>query len=124
LQALEQKNHPLSAREVCNKISLSRMRRPRHQTSVIFDKDISAVLSVRPKIAELAFQVYGRTLHPELFEIFKTQTIRRGPYEATVSITSAGHLVTWRYQGLVLTEVAASAQHPLPQKRRLLSYRL
>jgi hypothetical protein len=100
------------------------MHRPRHQTSVIFDKDISAVLSVRPKIAELAFQVYGRTLHPELFEIFKTQTIRRGPYEATVSITSAGHLVTWRYQGLVLTEVAASAQHPLPQKRRLLSYRL
>lgn len=100
------------------------MRRPRHQTSIIFDKDISAVLSVRPKIAELAFQVYGRTLHPELFEIFKTQTIHRGPYEATVSITSAGHLVTWRYQGLVLTEVAASAQHPLPQKRRLLSYRL
>ncbi|HEY2147362.1 MAG TPA: hypothetical protein VGH32_05460, partial [Pirellulales bacterium] len=35
----EEKNHPLSAREVCNKISLSRMHRPRHQTSVIFDKD-------------------------------------------------------------------------------------
>ncbi len=82
------------------------------------------VLSVRPKVAELAFQVYGRTLHPELFQVFKTQTIQRGAYEATVSITSAGHLVCWRYQGLTLTEVAASAQHPLPQKRRLLSYRL
>jgi hypothetical protein len=82
------------------------------------------VLSVRPKVAELVFQVYGRPLHPELFEIYKSQTIRRGDYEATVSITSAGHLVTWRYKGLTLSEVAASAHHPLPTKRRLLSYRL
>jgi Protein of unknown function DUF2617 len=82
------------------------------------------VLSVRPKVAELAFQVYGRNLHPELFEVYKSRTVQRGEYEATVSITSAGHLVTWKYQGLTLSEVAASAQHPLPQKRRLLSYRL
>jgi hypothetical protein len=37
-----------------------------------------------------------------------------------VSITSAGHLVSWQYKGIVLTEVAASAQHPLPQKRRVM----
>ncbi len=41
-----------------------------------------------------------------------------------ISITSAGHLVTWRYHGITLTEVAASAQHPLPQRRRLMSHRL
>src|SRR5438093_786758 len=39
-------------------------------------------------------------------------------------MSSAGHVVTWRYQGLTLTEVAASAQHPLPQRRRLLPYKL
>jgi hypothetical protein len=82
------------------------------------------VLSVRPKVAELAFQVYGRPLHPELFEVHKSRTVERGDYTATIAITSAGHVVSWRYLGLTLTEVAASAHHPLPQKRRLLSYRL
>jgi hypothetical protein len=82
------------------------------------------VLSVRPKVAELSFQLFGRALHPELFEIHKTRKIERGDYEARLEITSAGHVVTWRYRGLTLTEVACSAQHPLPEKRRLLSYRL
>ena len=82
------------------------------------------VLSVRPKVAELAFQLYGRSLHPELFEIYKTRRLRRGGYEAKIDITSAGHVVTWRYKGNTLTEVAASAQHPLPRRRRLLRHRL
>lgn len=82
------------------------------------------MLSVRPKVAELVFQLYGRSLHPELFVIHSSRTVCRGGYEATIDITSAGHLVTWRYEGLTLTEVATSAHHPLPQKRRLLSYKL
>ena len=82
------------------------------------------VLSVRPKVAELAFQVYGRSLHPELFRVYKSRELDRGGYHAKIDITSAGHVVTWRYEGMTLTEVACSAQHPLPQKRRLLSYKL
>ncbi|HZZ28638.1 MAG TPA: DUF2617 family protein [Pirellulales bacterium] len=82
------------------------------------------MLSVRPKIAELVFQVYGRALHPELFEIFATRRVSRGDYEATVHITSAGHVVAWQHRGLILTEVACSASHPLPQKRRLVHFRL
>jgi hypothetical protein len=82
------------------------------------------VLSVRPKIAELVFQLYGRSLHPELFDIYQTRSIQRGGYKANVQITSAGHVVTWEYQGLILTEVATSAHHPLPERRRLMSYRL
>jgi hypothetical protein len=72
----------------------------------------------------LVFQLYGRPLHPELFEVYQSRTIHRGNYEAKIDITSAGHVVTWRYGGMTLTEVAASAQHPLPEKRRLLSYSL
>jgi Protein of unknown function DUF2617 len=83
-----------------------------------------AVLSVRPKVAELVFQLYGRSLHPELFEIHCSRTVERGEYSATIDITSAGHVITWRYRGLTMTEVATAAHHPLPQKRRLLSYRL
>jgi hypothetical protein len=85
---------------------------------------IREVLTVRPKVAELVFQVYGRSLHPELFEIYESREIERGGYRARVDITSAGHVISWRYGGLTLTEVAASAHHPLPQKRRLMSYRL
>jgi hypothetical protein len=62
------------------------------------------LLSVRPKVAELVFQLYGRGLHPELFEIVSTRSVSRGNYEATIS--------------------TASAAQPLPQRRRLLSYRL
>jgi hypothetical protein len=82
------------------------------------------VLSVRPKVAELTFQLYGRSLHPELFQIHKSCTVERGGYHAKIDITSAGHVVTWRFGGLTLTEVAASACHPLPQRRRLLAYKL
>ena len=82
------------------------------------------MLSVRPKVAELVFQLYGRVLHPELFEVCATRSIDRGGYSATVSITDAGHLLTWRKDGLTLTEVATSLAQPLPQKRRLLSHRI
>jgi len=82
------------------------------------------VIIVRPNVKELVFQLYGRALHPELFEICTTRSIERGGYRADVTITSAGHLVTWRRDGLTLSEVATSAAQPLPQKRRLLSYRL
>jgi hypothetical protein len=87
-------------------------------------KEPSAVLSVRPKVAELSFQLFGRALHPELFEVHKTRNVERGEFSARLDITSAGHVITWRYRGLTLTEVATSAQHPLPERRRLLSYRL
>jgi hypothetical protein len=83
-----------------------------------------AVLSVRPKVAELSFQLFGRALHPELFEVHKSRIVERGDFTARLEITTAGHVITWRYRGLTLTEVAASAQHPLPERRRLLSYRL
>jgi Protein of unknown function DUF2617 len=82
------------------------------------------VLIVRPKIAELVFQLYGRPLHPELFEVCASRTVQRGEYQAKIDITSTGHVVTWRYAGLTLTEVTTSAHHPLPEKRRLMSYRL
>lgn len=82
------------------------------------------MLTIRPKVAELAFQLYGRPLHPELFQVYETCTIERGDYIAKIDITGAGHVVTWRYAGLTLTEVAASAHHPLPKMRRLLSYGL
>jgi hypothetical protein len=79
------------------------------------------VLIARPKVAELTFQLFGRPLHPELFQVFQTCTIQREKYTAKIDITSAGHVVTWRSGGLTLTEVAVAAHHPLPKTRRLLA---
>lgn len=82
------------------------------------------MLSVRPRITELVFQLYGRPLHPELFEVCSEKKIERENYQATLQITTAGHVVCWQRDGLILTEVATSAQAPLPQKRRLMSHPL
>ena len=82
------------------------------------------MLSVRPRAAELVFQLYGRVLHPELFEVCASRAIDRGDWAATVAITGLGHVVTWRRDGLTLTEVTTAAGEPLPVKRRLLSHRV
>lgn len=86
--------------------------------------EFTAVLSVRPKVTDLVYQLYGRALHPELFETHATRAIERGGYSALISITTTGHLVTWRKDGLTLSEIATAASQPLPQKRRLISHRL
>lgn len=82
------------------------------------------MLSVRSKVAELTFQLFGRPLHPELFEVVETCTIEQERYAVKIDITDAGHVITWRYAGITLTEVAASAHQPLPKMRRLISYNL
>jgi hypothetical protein len=82
------------------------------------------VLSLRPKAGELVFQVFARPLHPELIEAKAARSIDRGSYSASVAITEAGHVVTWRQGSTTLTEVAAAAAQPLPQKRRLLVHKI
>lgn len=91
------------------------------------------MLSARPKIAELVFQFYGRSLHPELFEVQQQRSVERSAYRVCIKITGTGHVVSFELMeqvegeprvGMVLTEVATSAHHPLPIKRRLMSHRL
>ncbi|PHR98534.1 MAG: DUF2617 domain-containing protein [Blastopirellula sp.] len=82
------------------------------------------MITARPKVAELVFQLYSRSLHPELFVIHQSRTIKRGDYELQMDITSAGHVITWRYDAVTLSEVCTSAHHPLPQRRRLMNYQL
>ena len=82
------------------------------------------VYFLRPRVCDLVFQLYGRPLHPELFEILAQRKIQREDYELTVRITRTGHVVSWENADVHLTEVAAAADQPLPEKRRLLSHRL
>src|SRR5436305_4272748 len=82
------------------------------------------VYFLRPPVCDLVFQLYGRPLHPELFDILAVRTLRREDYELTVRITRTGHVISWENRDVYLTEVAAAAAQPLPQRRRLLDYRL
>ncbi len=79
---------------------------------------------VRPAVADLVFQVYGRPLHPELFEVRAYRQIRQSDFELTVRITQTGHVISWENPDVFLTEVTAAAEQELPLKRRLLHHRL
>lgn len=79
---------------------------------------------VRPRVADLVFHLYGKPLHPELFDILAMRKIQREDYELTIKITRTGHVISWDNPELVLTEVATAADEPLPDQRCLLRQRL
>src|SRR5213596_3586123 len=79
---------------------------------------------VRPRVGDLVFQLYGRPLHPELFDILALRKLQREDYELTVRITRTGHVISWENNDVFLTEVTAAAEQELPERRRLLNYRL
>lgn len=83
-----------------------------------------SVFFVRPRVNDLVIQLYGRPVHPELFEILESRTFQRDDYQLTLWITRTGHVITWRNRYQWLTEVTAASEQPLPRARRLLSYRM
>src|ERR1700722_20202617 len=64
---------------------------------------------LRPAVADLVFQVYGRPLHPEFFDILAVRTIQHADFQLTVRITRTGHVISWENADVILTEVTASA---------------
>src|SRR5262245_60673460 len=79
---------------------------------------------VRPPVADLIFQLYGRPLHPELFDILAVRQVRQGDFTLTVRITRTGHVISWENADVFLTEVTAAADQELPTRRRLLHHRM
>lgn len=79
---------------------------------------------MRPRVAELVFQLHGSPLHPEFFDILACRKIQREDFELVVRITRTGHAITWERQRQVLTEVTTAADLALPANRRLLNCRV
>ncbi len=50
------------------------------------------------------------------------RTYSRDLYELKLSITTDGHLINFRHGDFILSEVSASACHPLPSQRVLLAH--
>ena len=82
------------------------------------------VYFLRPPVCDLVFQLYGRPLHPELFDILAARKLQHQDYQLTVWITRTGHVISWENADVHLTEVTAAADQELPERRRLLHYRL
>jgi hypothetical protein len=73
----------------------------------------------RPRVSDMVIHLYGRPLHPELFDILASRKVQREDYELTVRITRTGHVISFDNADVHLTEVTASADQELPEKRRL-----
>ncbi|HEX6984814.1 MAG TPA: DUF2617 family protein [Planctomycetaceae bacterium] len=78
-----------------------------------------AVSVVRPDVSDLVFRLFGRSVHPELFDVRAKATITLEGYQATISLCDAGHLVSFRCGGRTITEVLAASGHDLPEQKRL-----
>lgn len=80
------------------------------------------MLSVRPKITEINFHLFARSVHPELVQRCASRTVQRDNYQLGLNITTDGHLISFRHQGCVYSEVVAAASHELPSQCRLISH--
>ncbi len=78
-----------------------------------------AVSVIRPDVSDLVFHLFGRSVHPELFDVRSAVTITLESYRATISLCDAGHLITFRCGDRTVTEVLAANGHDLPEQRRL-----
>lgn len=81
-------------------------------------------IALRPSTANLIFQVFDRSVHPELFESLVCQNFERDGYHLKLRLTPAGHVLEWRRNGLMLVEVLADQTRPLPEQRQVFAHRV
>jgi hypothetical protein len=73
------------------------------------------VSSGRSRVSDLSFQVFGRTIHPDWFQVRCHQRYSQTGWEADVRIVEGGHVVTWSCGAIRLTEVLVGAETTLPE---------
>lgn len=78
-----------------------------------------AVSVIRPPASELVFHLFGRSVHPELFNVCAEMTIRQEVFSATISFCESGHFVSFRCGEHTVTEVLVDSGHGLPEQKRL-----
>lgn len=83
-----------------------------------------AVSVVRPDTSDLVFHLFGRSVHPELFDVRAGLTIVHDSYQAAICLCDAGHFVSFRCGSQTITEVLSDGNHALPDYRRLYARRV
>ena len=79
---------------------------------------------VRPDVSDLVFHVYGRSIHPELLHAYATVELQQADFQVVAQICDAGHVLTMVCRDQVITEVATSKHLMLPERKRVLDFRL
>jgi hypothetical protein len=69
----------------------------------------------RSRIADLAFQVYSRSVHPDWFAVREHCRVVQGGWEADLRVIEGGHAVIFRSGHVRLTEVLAGPETLLPE---------
>lgn len=69
----------------------------------------------RSRVADLAFQVFGRTIHPDWFQVRSHRRIIHNLWEADIRIIEGGHAVILRSGAIRLSEVLAGPETSLPE---------
>ncbi len=80
-----------------------------------------ATSRTRPAVSGLVFQVYGRPLHPELFEVLGQRRIQHPEFLLDVRVTSTGHIIDWDDGAVHITEATVAITQEMPPSRCLLS---
>jgi hypothetical protein len=69
----------------------------------------------RSRVADLAFQVFARAIHPDWFSVRAHRRITQEGWEADIRIIEGGHAVIFRSGAVRLTEVLAGPETLLPE---------
>ncbi|MFG0332848.1 MAG: DUF2617 family protein [Maioricimonas sp. JB049] len=80
--------------------------------------------SARPDASQLAFRLYERSLHPELFRVSRATLMEADDFSAMLRICDAGHVIELRHGGTVITEVVGAVEQELPQRGMCVGERL
>lgn len=78
----------------------------------------------RADASQLAFHLFDRAVHPELFDAFAETHIAAAGFEAVLRICGAGHVIEFRRGPQRVTEVVGGAEQQLPQRGRCAAHRL
>lgn len=78
------------------------------------------VSSGRPRVAELTFHVFGRTVHPDWFTTRVHRRVGLGDWEADLRIIDGGHAISFRRGPMRFTEVLCGPETALPEEGLLI----
>lgn len=67
-------------------------------------------------ISELAFSLYQRSVHPELFNIYAERKVKTSKYQATIWATGCSHVISVFVGNMCLTELISFPGQPLPKR--------
>lgn len=69
----------------------------------------------RSRVADLAFQVFARPIHPDWFSVRQFRRIAQEGWEADLRIIEGGHAIIFRAGSVRLTEVLSGPETHLPE---------